>query len=406
MQNYFQKEALTKAKKTIHSFYVWKNIEKGLEFFSREHLTVIGVGENRIFNSFEEVRKCYYKYADIMTSTYKIISEDYRVEVSSHDSCIVIAKIGFQSDVAHLNYKLFVLFSFYFQQVDDKILITFLHIHLPEKISEEEKANVDQKFNEELLNQFENTKHTAAKSFLYKADLPYCYVNDLFRNLLDCKKINLKNYSSLAHIHPNDQQKYFDFMQKIFAEKNAGVSEGWRWHNSYRVIYRLVNRKHEEIKVLEWGNFLSLNGNFIVNAFVTPLDDLEVINASPPPTLSNFLDSSQDETSALLNDCGIHIGNILLIYPRRHKLFINGQSVLLTPIEFDLLLVLAAHLNKILTTKEIYKKLWDKEDLNDTSFTLKTHISNLRKKLREASDDKIHLNNCKGDGYCLFIPDI
>lgn len=96
----------------------------------------------------------------------------------------------------------------------------------------------------------------------------------------------------------------------------------------------------------------------------------------------------------------------MLIYPRRHKLFINGQSVLLTPIEFDLLLVLAAHLNKILTTKEIYKKLWDKEDLNDTSFTLKTHISNLRKKLREASDDKIHLNNCKGDGYCLFIPDI
>ena len=98
---------------------------------------------------------------------------------------------------------------------------------------------------------------------------------------------------------------------------------------------------------------------------------------------------------------------MLLIYPRRHKLFVNDKAVvLLTPIEFDLLPVLAAHLNTVLTTKEIYKNLWDKEDLNVTSFTLKTHVSNLRKKLREASDDKIQLHNCKGDGYCLFISDI
>lgn len=78
---------------------------------------------------------------------------------------------------------------------------------------------------------------------------------------------------------------------------------------------------------------------------------------------------------------------------------------MLTPIEFDLFLVLAAQFNQVLTTKEIYKNLWDDEDLNITSFTLKTHISNLRKKLREASNDKIMLNNCKGDGYCLFMED-
>lgn len=123
----------------------------------------------------------------------------------------------------------------------------------------------------------------------------------------------------------------------------------------------------------------------------------------PPNALVNFLDGSPDKSSALLDDCGIHIGNILLIYPRRHKLFVNGKAVSLTPLEFELLLVLAAHLNKTLTTKEIYKNLWDKEDLNVTSFTLKTHVSNLRKKLREASDEKIQLKNCKGDGYCLSI---
>ena len=128
-----------------------------------------------------------------------------------------------------------------------------------------------------------------------------------------------------------------------------------------------------------------------------------MLHPLPPTALANFLDGSPNESSALLDDCGIHIGNILLIYPRRHKLFVNGKAVALTPLEFELLLVLTAHLNKTLTTKEIYKNLWDKEDLNVTSFTLKTHVSNLRKKLREASDEKIQLKNCKGDGYCLSI---
>ena len=41
---------------------------------------------------------------------------------------------------------------------------------------------------------FENTNYIAAKNFLYKDDLPYCYVNDLFIELLGYKKINLENY--------------------------------------------------------------------------------------------------------------------------------------------------------------------------------------------------------------------
>ena len=160
---------------------------------------------------------------------------------------------------------------------------------MPEKNPADNMLHADAKFRKELLYQFENTNYIAAKNFLYKDDLPYCYVNDLFLKLLDCNKINLENYSSLANIHPNDQQRYFDYLRKIFTEKNAGVSEGWRWHNSYRVIYRLVNCKQKEIKVLEWGNLLSLNGNFIFNSFVAPLDDLEIINVVPSPAYQIFL---------------------------------------------------------------------------------------------------------------------
>ena len=285
MQNYFQREAVTATKKMIRSFYILKNVEGSLKFFSREHLTFIGIGENEIFTSFNEVRNYFYKFVDTVTSTYKVISEDYHIEASSYDSCIVVAKIGFQANASRINQRFALHFSFYFQLVDDKLLITFAHVHIPGKNRAEIMLCADTKFQRDLLRQFENTNYIAAKNFLYKDDLPYCYVNDLFLKLLGYNKINLENYSSLANIHPNDQQRYFDYLRKIFTEKNDGVSEGWRWHNSYRVIYRLVNCKQKEIKVLEWGNLLSLNGNFIFNSFVAPLDDLEIINVvfHPPP---------------------------------------------------------------------------------------------------------------------------
>lgn len=137
MQNYFQREAITATKKMIRAFYVFKNVEGALEIFNRDNLIVIGIGENNVFNSFDEVRNYFYKYADAVTSAYKIISKDYRVDAASYDSCIVVAKIGFQADEAHFNHQVYLHFSFYFQLIDDKLFITFAHIHIPEKISDE-----------------------------------------------------------------------------------------------------------------------------------------------------------------------------------------------------------------------------------------------------------------------------
>ena len=55
MQNYFQKEALNATKKMIRAYYVLRDVEGSLKFFSRDHLTFIGIGKNTIFRSFDEV---------------------------------------------------------------------------------------------------------------------------------------------------------------------------------------------------------------------------------------------------------------------------------------------------------------------------------------------------------------
>ena len=114
---------------------------------------------------------------------------------------------------------------------------------------------------------------------------------------------------------------------------------------------------------------------------------------------------SSDRIFSLLNDCGIHIGDKIVIYPKRHKLLIKDKIVDLTPIEFKLFLILSNNINNPVESEKIYNDLWNESELKVTSFTLKTHISNLRRKIKIASEDTIKLSHIKDKGYCLTIPE-
>lgn len=416
MKNELQLQSLEITRKLLKMFYVEADIEGVLAHFNREHFTFIGMGENEIFTSFDEVRDYYYRTIKLAAS-YKIISEEYQIGGASEDSCVVVAKIGFRGNDLRLNYHTRLIFSFYYQLIDGRPLVSMYHAHFPSKGEDKihaedflpevgEPLHADFQFQQEILNHFGDTNHIAAKSVRCQEGLPYCYVNNLFLELIGCKKIRAanfsENYSSLAHIHADDQQKYSSYLRKIFDAKKSAVSEGWQWHRHYCVMYRLINLSGEERAVLEWGHFLSLNGKFLINSFVMPVDAAGILTPAPVKNFFNLGEHSE-EISALLDDCGIYVGNTLLIYPRRRKIFVKGKEILLTPIEFELLLGLTANLNQPITPSEIYKNLWDSEELRGTSFTLKTHVSNLRRKLRAASNEKIQLTNVKGRGYCLSI---
>ena len=115
--------------------------------------------------------------------------------------------------------------------------------------------------------------------------------------------------------------------------------------------------------------------------------------------------SDQQHLSSLLNDNGIYIGNMIIIYPKHHKLLIKEKLIDLTPIEFNLMLMLAENINNPIDSEKIYNNLWNDSELKITSYTLKTHISNLRRKLKNASEDSIKLIHIKNRGYCLSIPE-
>ncbi|MBO4995631.1 MAG: response regulator transcription factor [Muribaculaceae bacterium] len=72
---------------------------------------------------------------------------------------------------------------------------------------------------------------------------------------------------------------------------------------------------------------------------------------------------------------------------RNEKLcFLNGEEINLTKTEFDILLFLLTHRNRIYSRDEIIRQVWS-SDVVVTNRTIDTNIARLRKKIGEYSDN-------------------
>lgn len=75
--------------------------------------------------------------------------------------------------------------------------------------------------------------------------------------------------------------------------------------------------------------------------------------------------------------------------------FFNGEELLLTRTEFDILLFFLTHRNRIYSREEIISQVWDK-DVVVTNRTIDTNITRLRKKLGDYGQ---HIITRQGFGY-------
>jgi DNA-binding response OmpR family regulator len=87
------------------------------------------------------------------------------------------------------------------------------------------------------------------------------------------------------------------------------------------------------------------------------------------------------------------------IEPQEHFVAVDGQEIILTRKEYDLLIYLIANKNRVLTKESIAEHLWgDDADLMDNFDFIYTHIKNLRKKLMDKGCPD-YLRSIYGVGY-------
>ena len=88
----------------------------------------------------------------------------------------------------------------------------------------------------------------------------------------------------------------------------------------------------------------------------------------------------------------------LVINKDNHKVTVYDEEIKLTPIEFDILYLLASNPGKVFSTDEIFEKVWN-EKVYEANNTVMVHIRRLRGKMQDdARVDKI-ITTVWGVGY-------
>ncbi|WP_135548633.1 response regulator transcription factor [Paenibacillus cymbidii] len=82
----------------------------------------------------------------------------------------------------------------------------------------------------------------------------------------------------------------------------------------------------------------------------------------------------------------------------RHEVVVSGKPVLLTPLEFAILKLLASHRGQVMNADLIYERVW-KEKAGYSDNTVMVHIRNIREKLEPNPREPRYIKTVWGVGY-------
>lgn len=90
--------------------------------------------------------------------------------------------------------------------------------------------------------------------------------------------------------------------------------------------------------------------------------------------------------------------NGLTLNTSNHKCFLFDEEIVLTPIEFSILVYLCRNRGKVISSEELFEKVW-KEKYLDCNNTVMVHIKRLREKLHEKPKNPKIIKTIWGIGY-------
>lgn len=88
----------------------------------------------------------------------------------------------------------------------------------------------------------------------------------------------------------------------------------------------------------------------------------------------------------------------LEINAKTHKCLLYDEEIELTPLEFDILLYLANNRGEVVSSEELFEKVW-KEKYLENNNTVMVHIRRIREKLREDTKNPRFIKTVWGVGY-------
>jgi DNA-binding response OmpR family regulator len=115
------------------------------------------------------------------------------------------------------------------------------------------------------------------------------------------------------------------------------------------------------------------------------------------------ISADRSHNQATVPDEALHFAG-LTIFPKRHKVTRDGDSIHLTAKEFDLLLLFAQHPGRAFSRTELLTEVWGTQ-FDGYDHTVNTHINRLRGKIEPDSSAPTYIRTVWGVGYRFAEPD-
>jgi len=130
--------------------------------------------------------------------------------------------------------------------------------------------------------------------------------------------------------------------------------------------------------------------------------DREAANAAFDPSLpADLKEQAYSDTMPDLSSNTMQLGP-LTVHTGRYQISVEDRPIDLTPTEFDLLLYLAAHRGRVVPCHELVREVRGYTvDEAEAREVIRPHVSNLRRKLKNAGQDADLIVNVRGIGYRL-----
>lgn len=84
-----------------------------------------------------------------------------------------------------------------------------------------------------------------------------------------------------------------------------------------------------------------------------------------------------------------------------HKCILNGETLPLTPMEFNILWYLCKHHGHVISAEELFEEIWGEKFLEVSNNTVMAHIARIREKMHEPARKPKYIKTVWGVGYTI-----
>ena len=89
----------------------------------------------------------------------------------------------------------------------------------------------------------------------------------------------------------------------------------------------------------------------------------------------------------------------ILLNIKTHECYLNEEPITLTPTEFTILQILLENEGNVISTEDLFHRIWKDEYYSKSNNTITVHIRHLREKLNDSVDQPKYIKTIWGVGY-------